>query len=148
MSQDTGIWNTNIVVMGAQAQKCFDFYNRLEGVMYAVDANNIFDKETGAIVEREEGYGYGIILKARNPYKIGGAPGIGLLIGGYGTLGTAAAAYYFREHLEELGRRFGSRCFGVIVRASVTAGEQSVERLPRYDKVDKTTKDSSSGFLA
>lgn len=148
MSQDTGIWNTNIIVMGAQAQKCFDFYNRLEGVMYAVDANNIFDKETGAIVEREEGYGYGIILKARNPYKIGGAPGIGLLVGGYGTLGTAAAAYYFREHLEELGKRFGSHCFGVIVRASVTAGEQSVERLPRYDKVDKTTKDSSSRFLA
>jgi hypothetical protein len=141
MSQDPGIWNTNIIVMGAQAQKCFDFYDRLEGVMYSVDVNNIFEKETGAIVQREDGYGYGIILKARNPYKTGGVAGAGFLIGGYGTLGTAASAYYFREHLEELGKRFGSRCFGVVVRASITAGEQSVERLPQYDRVEKVTGD-------
>jgi|GEM_PF-2041729 len=139
MSQDAGIWDTNIVVMGAQAQKCFDFYGRLEGVMYAVDANNIFDKETGANVEREDGYGYGIILKARNPHKTGGSPGVGFLIGGFGTLGTAAAAYYFREHLEELGKRFGSGCFGIVVRASVTAGEQTVERLAQYDKLERST---------
>lgn len=33
MGQDTGIWDTNLVVMGAQAQKCFDSYQRLQGVM-------------------------------------------------------------------------------------------------------------------
>lgn len=137
MSQDTGIWDTNLIVMGAQAQKCFDFYNRLESVMYAVDSENIFDSETGENVVREDGYGYGIILKARNPYKSGRSPGVGFLIGGYGTLGTAAAAYYFREHLEDLGKKFGSRCFGVVVRASITAGEQTVERLTGYDKVEK-----------
>lgn len=138
MSQDMGIWDTNIIVMGAQAQKCFDFYNRLENVMYAVDSENIFDTETKENVVREDGYGYGIIDKARNPYKKGRLPGVGFLIGGYGTLGTAAAAYYFREHLEDLGKKFGSRCFGVVVRASITAGEQTVERLPEYDKVEKT----------
>jgi len=147
MSQDPGIWNTNIIVMGAQAQKCFDFYVRLQGVMYSMNANNIFDKETGAVVEREDGYGYGIILKARNPYKAGGVPGIGLLIGGYGTLGTAAAAYYFRERLEDLGKRFGAHCFGVVVRASITAGEQSVERLSQYDKVETVVRDKTSTRL-
>lgn len=135
MSQDPGIWNTNIIVMGAQSQKCFDFYERLDGVMYAVDENNIFEKETRAAVQRETGYGYGIILKARNPHKTSGAAGVAFLIGGYGTLGTAAAAYYFREHLEDLGKKFSSRCFGVVIRASITAGEQTAERLTRFDRV-------------
>jgi len=136
MSQDTGIWDTNLIIMGAQAQKCFDFYDRLEGVMYRMDAHNIIDKQTGENVERESGYGYGIILKARNPSMTKGSPGVGFLIGGFGTLGTAAAAYYFREHLPELGKQFGSRCFGIVVRASITAGEQTVERLPLYDRVE------------
>ena len=136
MSQDTGIWDTNLIVMGAQAQKCFDFYDRLEGVMYRMDAHNIIDRQTGENVERESGYGYGIILKARNPYMTKGSLGVGFLIGGFGTLGTAAAAYYFREHLPELGKQFGSQCFGIVVRASITAGEQTVERLPRYDRVE------------
>lgn len=135
MGQDPGIWNTNMIVMGAQAQKCFDFYDRLDGVMYAVDSVNIFEKNSGDIVPREAGYGYGIILKAKNPHKTSGAKGVGFLIGGYGTSGTAAAAYYFKEHLEELGRIFGKHSFGVVVRASLTAGEQSVERLSQYDRV-------------
>lgn len=136
MSQDPGIWNTNIIVMGAQSQKCFDFYERLDGVTYAVDADNIFEKESRTVIQRKDGYGYGIILKAKNPHKTGGAAGVGILIGGYGTLGTAAAAYYFREHLEDLGKKFGSRCFGVVVRASITAGEQTAERLTQFDRVE------------
>jgi len=136
MSADPGIWNTNLIVMGAQAQKCFDFYDRLDGVMYAVDANDIYVKESGAVIPRAPGYGYGIILKARNPHKTSGADGVGILIGGYGTLGTLAAAYYFREHLKDLGKNFHKRCFGVIIRASVTAGQESVERLSQYDRAE------------
>lgn len=135
MSQDPGIWNTNLIVMGAQAQKCFDFYAQMNGIAYAVDAVNIFESDSRAIVNREPGYGYGIILKAKNPHKTAGAKGIAFLIGGYGTLGTAVAAYYFKEHLKELGKKFGKHCFGVVVRASVTAGEQSAERLVQHDRV-------------
>lgn len=97
---------------------------------------------------REDGYGYGIILKARNPHKMRGAPGVGFLIGGFGTLGTAAAAYYFREHLRDLGKEFGSRCFGIVVRASVTAGEQTVEGIPQYDRVEAAAKTKRVAFWA
>ncbi len=136
MSQDTGIWDTNIIIIGAQAQKNFDFYDNLRGVMYKVDANNIIDIQTRQCIKKENGYGYGIILKARNQFKTAGSSGVGFVIGGFGTLGTKAAAYYFSQHLTELGKQFGSRCFGVVVRASVKAGEQAVERLPQYDKTE------------
>lgn len=136
MSHDTGIWDTNLIVIGAQAQKNFDFYDNLKGVMYKVDANNIIDMQTGQCIRRESGYGYGIILKARNQFKTNGSVGIGFVIGGFGTLGTKAAAYYFSQHLTELGKKFGSRCFGVVVRAPVKAGEQAVEHLPQHDKAE------------
>jgi len=136
MSEDPGLWNAHIVVIGGQSQKSFDFYDRLENVMYYMDGGNIYEAETRAIVARESGYGYGVILKARNKLKTQGSPGVGLLIGGFGTLGTAAAGYYLKEHFRDLGRQFGKRCFGIIVRASVAAGEESVERLTQYDRVE------------
>jgi hypothetical protein len=136
MSQDTGIWDTNLIIIGAQAQKNFGFYTQLESVMYKMDASDIVDMRTGQCIKREQGYGYGIILKAKNQFKTKGSSGVGFVIGGFGTLGTKAAAYYFSGHLAELGKKFGSKCFGVVVRASVTGGEQTVERLPQYDRVE------------
>ncbi|MCK4732318.1 MAG: hypothetical protein KAT65_07655 [Methanophagales archaeon] len=59
------------------------------------------------------------------------------LVGGYGTLGTEAASYYLREHLNELGKEFGRKCFGIVVRVSISAGVQSVERLKQYDEVEQ-----------
>lgn len=136
MSDDPGIWNANIVVIGGQSQKSFDFYDRLENVMYRMDGENIYEAKTGETIARESGYGYGVILKARNKLKTQGTPGLGLLIGGFGTLGTAAAGYYLKEHFRDLGREFGRRCFGIVVRASITAGEESAERLVQYDRVE------------
>jgi len=135
MSQDTGDWNCNVIILGAQAQKCFDFYKNMRNVAYRADAENIYDNTTGEIVEREDGYGYGIILKALNRFKTEGTQGIGILIGGFGVLGTAAASYYFKENFGRLGKQFNRNFFGIVVRASVSAGEQAVERLSNYDKV-------------
>ena len=78
---------------------------------------------------------FGIILKALNPLKTEGSQGIGMLLGGFGVLGTAAAAYYFKENFRRLGNEFNSDFFGIVIRASVSAGEQAVERLSEYDKV-------------
>jgi hypothetical protein len=133
MSQDVGQWNCHVVVLGAQAGKPEDFFRLMNNVTYRVDGDEIWNNQTNQRVEREDGFGYGIILKALNPFKTDG-PGVAFLIGGYGTLGTAAAGYYFREHFEQLGRDFGKDCFGVVVRASVTAGEESVERISGLDR--------------
>ena len=102
----------------------------MDNVAYRIDTE-LRDTSTGKVITREPGYGYGIILKAKNRYA---SNGVGLLVGGYGVLGTEAASYYFRRYCAELGKRFGNRCFGVVVRASVTAGVQSVERLDSFDK--------------
>ena len=88
MSEDPGWWDSHIVVLGAQAQKCFDFYDRMEGVAFRVDATHIWDVETNREIPRDPGHGYGIILKARNPFLPGGKSGVGILIGGFGTLGV------------------------------------------------------------
>lgn len=131
MSKDPGLWDSDIIVLGAQAQKCFDFYTQMQHVAYRMDNAEIRDAATNAAITRESGYGYGIILKTRNPHH---ASGIGFLIGGYGVLGTEAAAYYFRKHAADLGRLFGKKGFGIIVRASVTAGIESTMRLKDFDR--------------
>lgn len=130
MSKDTGLWDSNIIVLGAQAQKCFDFYDQMENVAYCMNPE-LRDATNNELIPKEEGYGYGIILKTINPYT---SNGIGLLIGGYGVLGTEAAGYYFRKKCRDLGKRFDKKCFGVIVRASITAGIESTQRLESFDK--------------
>jgi hypothetical protein len=132
MSKDTGLWNKNLIILGAQAQKCFDFYNRMINVAYEMNGRDIIKKNNGRIIPRSQGYGYGIILKCRNPY-VANNEGYGFLIGGFGTLGTEAASHYFSENLALLGKTFGKSCFGIVVKASITAGAQSVERIKRYD---------------
>jgi hypothetical protein len=134
MSTDPGMWDSHIIVMGAQAQKSCDFYGQMQGVAFKVDAREIWDKADSTAVPRQEGFGYGIVVKAKNPFAKSARPGVAILIGGFGTLGTAAAAYYFSEQLADLGKRFGRDSFGVVVRASVSAGEQSAQRLPEYDR--------------
>lgn len=131
MSKDTGIWNHNLIVLGAQAQKCFDFYNSMTDVAYKMDAKNIYNNKTGKVIQRANGYGYGIILKSKNLFTP--KNGVAFLLGGFGTLGTEAAVYYFSRSLPELGKQFGKDSFGVIVRASVSAGVESTERLRKYD---------------
>jgi hypothetical protein len=73
------------------------------------------------------------VIKASNPLYVHGG-GVAFLIAGYGTLGTAAASYYFREHYQSLGRQFKKDCFGIVIRAPVTAGEEAVERLLEWDR--------------
>ncbi len=128
-----GEWNANIILLGAQSQKHFDFYKLMKNVAYRMDANDIYDCNTNKVIEREKGYGYGLILKAENPFVTDKKGGNAFLIGGYGVLGTLAAAYYFKENYRRLGKEFNRDCFGVVVRAPVSAGEEAVERLHDLD---------------
>jgi len=130
MSKDTGLWSSHIIVLGAQAQKCYDFYSQMKDVAYYMDPE-LKDKKTGVLIPKDTGYGYGIILKTTNPHF---KNGIGILIGGYGVLGTEAAGYYFAKNCAQLGKLFKRKNFGIIIRASVTAGVESTERLIEYDR--------------
>lgn len=133
-SQDhNGSWNAHVILIGAQSEKSFSFYESMNNVAYKMDGNHIYDINN-EIITREDGFGYGIILKAENPFKTSGMQGVGFLLGGFGVLGTASATYYFRENFKKLGKEFGSDCFGIIIRASMLGGEQAVERLHKYDK--------------
>lgn len=132
MGKDSGLWDSNLMVLGAQTQKCFDFYKKMEHVAYEIDDKNIYEISTKKIIKKESGYGYGIILKCQNPF-VENHKGIAFLLGGYGTLGTEVASYYFMRNISLLGKKFGKNYFGVIVRASIFAGVQSVERLEKYD---------------
>ncbi|MBI2020508.1 hypothetical protein HYS94_03725 [Candidatus Daviesbacteria bacterium] len=133
MSKGYEFWDSSMIVLGAQAMKCMNFYEVMENVAYSVDENHIYNKATGEVIPRDEPekYGYGLILKTKNPNIKGG---IGILLGGYGVLGTQAAIYYFIHNLANLGKEFGNKPFGLLVRAKVSAGEQSATRLKQYDK--------------
>lgn len=133
MSKGYDQWTTNIVVLGAQAKKCMDYYEMMEHVGYSMDENDIYDKDNGTIIPREQPnvYGYGLIIKSTNPQATGTKA---FLLGGYGTLGTSAAIYYFTKHIADLGKEFGNKDFSLIVRARISAGEQSVMRIKKYDK--------------
>ena len=134
MSEDAGEWNCHVIVLGAQANKSYDFYKHMKNVAFRMDGNQIYENATGNVVERKDDFGYGIILKSLNPFKTTSPPGVGILIGGFGVLGTAAASHYFQEHYKSLGKEFGSRCFGIVLRAPITAGEEAVERLSVWDR--------------
>jgi hypothetical protein len=134
MSRGYDIWNTNIIVLGAQAGKSNAYYEMMKNVGYYVDESGIYDASTKAPIPLKPGYGYGLILKARNQQTLH-ENGIAILLGGYGTLGTEAAVYYFCNHIAALGRQFGRNCFSIIVRARLDSGRQSATRLKEYDKV-------------
>jgi len=135
VSQDyVGEWDCHVVVVGAQAGKSDDFYQKMKDVAYRMDDANIVDMSTNKSIPRDKQHGYGIILKARNPFKTHGSPGIAFLIGGFGTLGTEAASYYFRQNFRKLGKEFGSKSFGIVLRASCTAGVQAAERVAKWDR--------------
>jgi len=131
-SEDSGNWNSNIIVIGAQCPRSFAFYQRMQYVAYRMNGTGIYDAITNERIERQDGYGYGIILKCRNPFKTDGN-GVAFLVGGFGVLGTIAAAYYLKEHFSDLGRYFGRRFFGILVRAPIDVGEEAVERMQQYD---------------
>ncbi|MFA5163262.1 MAG: hypothetical protein WC441_01910 [Patescibacteria group bacterium] len=135
MSVGFNMWDSNLIVLGAQSFKSREFYRLMENVGYRIDDSEIYDNETGEIIERENGYGYGLIIKATNGKLAEGKKGLGFLLGGYGVLGTQAAVYYFCNNISQLGKMFGRKKFSIIVRAKISVGEQSVERLDRYNKV-------------
>jgi hypothetical protein len=132
-ADDIGEWNAHLFVIGAQYPKATDFFRLMKGVAHRIDDNNIIENVNDQIVPREEGYAYGIVIKAANPLYVPGG-GVAFLVAGYGTLRTAAASYYFREHYRALGPQFKRDCFGIIIRARATAGEQAVERLREWDR--------------
>jgi len=135
-SEDHGDWNGHLIVIGGESQQSCEFCSAMQPIFYRLSSTDIYDTTEDCCIPREPGFVYGVILKARNP-KRAGRPGVALLIGGLGSRGTEAASYYLREHVDELGKEFGSNCFGVIVRASIAAGVESVERLTHYDRVEK-----------
>lgn len=133
LGEDRGEWNSNVILLGGQSQKHMDFYRHMINVAYRMDDKEIYNNITNEIVVRENGFGYGIILKSGNPYFGGKDPGNAILLGGFGVLGTQAAAYYFKEHFVDLGRDFKKNCFGIVVRSPISAGVEAVERLKEYD---------------
>src|SRR5690349_23157647 len=60
MSKDPGSWLGNVIVLGAQAQKCLDFYRQMENVAYVMDPE-LRHTSNGQMVPKENGYGYGMI---------------------------------------------------------------------------------------
>ena len=75
---------------------------------YQLDSDNIIDDRDGRLIPRDEGYGYGIVLKASNPFYFKG-DSVAFLIGGDGALGTALASYYFRGRYQRIRKRLVRR---------------------------------------
>jgi hypothetical protein len=135
-SENRNEWDANIVCIGAQFAQADLIFNECENVFYKIDNTNIIDVTKGQNIVMENDYRYGIIIKVKNLHKLKN-PGVAFLIGGFGTMGTEAAGYYFRTHFKELGKKFGKKCFGIVVRAKVAAGPQSVERIKEYDRYEQ-----------
>lgn len=122
-SDDRGEWKGNIILIGGHSGKSNSFFQHMKKVAYSMDNGKIYDHENKEVM-REDTYGYGIILKSQNPYSQNSPA---FFIGGFGSLGTIAAAYYLKEKYPEMGKRYGNNYFGVLVRCSVKAGMEAVE---------------------
>lgn len=133
-SEDEGERNCHIIVVGGQDQNAWHFYQAMREVFYQMDERDIFDAVSNRPLHMETNYGYGLILKATNPFKVTGSHGVAILIGGFGVLGTLAAAYYLRTRIGELARTFGGRNFGIVVRCNQNAPPEAVERIRELDR--------------
>ena len=133
-SEDVGKRDCHIIVIGGQDLIALDFYKEMKGVYYRMDDKEIYHVDTGGIVHRDSNYyGYGPIIKATNPFARSKEKGVGILVGGFGVLGTQAAAYYLRTHAKQLGARFGKSNFSIVVRAPVSIGYQGAQRIAELD---------------
>lgn len=133
MSKGYDEWDENLIVLGAQALKSREFYRIMKNVGYSMDEKEIYDTENNQPINKSPEYGYGLIIKAKNS-AVKGGKGVGILLGGFGTLGTESAIYYFCKNIDILGKKFGKNDFSVVVRARINSGRESVERLTGLDK--------------
>lgn len=137
-SEDEGERNCHIIVVGGQDQNAQHFYQAMREVFYQMDERQILDAVANHPLHMEADYRYGLILKATNPFKVTGSRGVAILVGGFGVLGTLAAAYYLRTRIAELARTFGGRNFGVVVRCHQKASLETVERIHELDRPSLT----------
>lgn len=137
-SEDEGERNCHIIVVGGQDQNAQHFYQAMREVFYQMDERQILDAVANRPLHMEADYRYGLILKATNPFKATGSCGVAILVGGFGVLGTLAAAYYLRTRIAELARTFGGRNFGVVVRCHQKAPPETVERIHELDRPSLT----------
>jgi len=134
MSKGYDLWDENFIILGAQAMKCREYYNIMDKVGYYMDEQAILDKDTQKPISMEKGYGYGLVIKAEKG-ALRTKKHTGILLGGFGTLGTAAAIYYFVNSVHKLGKEFGKKPFSLVVRARINSGPQSVTRISKLDKI-------------
>lgn len=132
-SEDEGERNCHIIVVGGQDQNAQHFYQAMRDVFYRMDERQIYDAVANRLLDMEADYRYGLILKATNPSKVTGSRGVAILIGGFGVLGTLAAAYYLRVRIPELARAFGGRNFGLVIRCHQEAPPETAERIHDLD---------------
>ncbi len=134
-SQGLSNWSDNLIVLGAQAIKSLEFYKTMNNVGYRMDDKEIYDNDTGEIIPREndDQYGYGLIIKAKNPHSKS-KKSFGFLLGGFGTLGTRASIYYFTHNIDKLGKAYGDKCFSLVIRARTVSGYKSAEVMEKYTK--------------
>jgi len=132
MSNDGTGWTSNIFILGAQSPKCNDFYETMENVFYKIQGNELIDNASGETIKREGHFDYGIIIKVKNPHKTNGHA---FLMGGIGTQGTGAASFFFQQNIQALGKEFGEKNFGIIVRVRWGLGDDTAERIKEFDKV-------------
>lgn len=134
MSRGYDQWGTDMIVLGAQAVKCLEFYQVMEKVGYRMDERSIYDNESNEPIEMDAQHGYGLIIKAENQLP-NGKKGVAILLGGFGVLGTEAAIYYFRKNISQLGKEFGNKCFSIVLKARINSGRESARRVPGLVKV-------------
>jgi len=132
MSEGYSLWDTDFFILGAQALKCREFYELMDNCGYSMDEHRITDRDFNQTIEREELYGYGLIIKAEKDGVGNDKKKYGILLGGFGTLGTEAAVYYFCKNIALIEKHVGKHCFSLIVRARIHSGAQSVKMIKEY----------------
>jgi hypothetical protein len=137
-SEDEGERDCHMIVVGGQDQNAQHFYSSMTNVFYRMTTSQIIDANTNQPLQMDTNYGYGLILKATNPHKTTGSHGVAILVGGFGVLGTLAAAYYLRTRISEIAKTFGGRNFGIVVRCRKDNPPEAVERLRELDRPSLT----------
>lgn len=110
-------WDGSIACVGGSF-KAHQVWNKCEPLPVVLDGGTFRVLPTGDRLVAENLQDFSLICKTKNPDN---GRDVWLIVG-LGAYGTEAAGYFLRTSLATLGKMFGSSCFAVVVRTTLTEG--------------------------
>ncbi len=128
-------WDSSIFSVGFN-YKTDMILKKYKPVHFSLKLGGVKLKNSKKIYSYINGVDHSVIQKTLNEDT--GQPAF--VLAGMGTLGTAAAGYYFRNNYIDMGKMFGDESFVILLSANLGEGKTSARMIKSYPKIKTLNK--------